>query len=306
MSRVKLFIKYSLSPLMLFACQAWHKLPLAGKPGFGALIFHHLKPENESQFEKLLDYLLRKYEIISPQDAEAILQGTATHNRSKRPFLLTFDDGFHSHAAIAARVMNKYRVKGIFFVCPGLLSGSREEQKANIASRIFDGSLAPSQIPSDMDLMSWADLQGLTLAGHTVGIHGMSHRRLKSIPDDACHEEIVGSKELMAQKMGTRTDWFAFPFGDVRSIDERSLKVIFENYTYCCSGVRGFNASGSRVPWILRDHIDLEAPFTYQQLILEGGLHRFYRAKVRLLSRMSVSALEKVKNVSSDVKHKKD
>ncbi|MSO89944.1 MAG: polysaccharide deacetylase family protein, partial [Rhodospirillaceae bacterium] len=172
----------------------------------------------------------------------------------------------------------RHGVKALLFVCPGLMDLPRAQQPIAIAANVFRGKA--NTVP---DMMSWDQAAELAALGHTIGAHGMSHARLAGLDPARLEDEIGGSQRRLTGQLGRPADWFAFPFGDIGSIDGPALTVIARHFRYCRSGVRGLNRAGTSPLRLLAQHVDLDAPLSYQRMALGGGLDsRYTEARKRL------------------------
>jgi peptidoglycan/xylan/chitin deacetylase (PgdA/CDA1 family) len=243
-------------------------------PGFRVVIFHDVPERSYVAFERIIAYILEYHGTLAPSEVDAAFKREGRDDRGKIPCLITFDDGFLSNARAAQTVLDPYHIKALFFVCPSLIRLKKEEEKAAIQKFIFDGQPPTS---TNLQLMSWQDLEALLSTGHTIGSHTLTHRRLTLLDVEERKKEINQSAEILENTLKVRGDWFAWPFGTIPSIDFDSYEIIAERYKYCCSGVRGLNTSGGSRFGILRDPIDLAAPFEYQLLSLFGGLDFLYK-----------------------------
>jgi len=280
-------LRYRLSGPWLLGLRAFRRLADDSAPAFRILLFHDVPKGRLEAFRGLVGYVKRYHGVISPQEAGAWLLGAAparlAAGLARQPCLLAFDDGFVSNHALAKQCLAEHGVKALFFVCPGLIELAAGDQREAIAARIFDGRLAAAGLPEDLRLMSWTELEELGSLGHSIGCHGMSHRRLSLLEgDDLCHE-IVDGGDLLERRLGGPVSWFAFAFGDIDSISRPALRVISEKYRFCRGGLRGANGAGTDPMAVLADHVDLLAPIAYRKLALEGGLDfRYQRARRRL------------------------
>jgi len=169
-------------------------------------------------FERLLRHLMVTHCFVTPAEAESILKGEAVSRNGRSRLLLTFDDGFASQARAAREILSHYGIKGIFFLCPGLMDLPVERQREAVAQYIFEersGGVATSNIR----LLSWAEAKSLLVSGHTVGSHTAFHRRLSELHPGELQKEIVDSAELLEQRLGVSIRWFAYPFGNIESIN---------------------------------------------------------------------------------------
>lgn len=276
-------LKYRLARPWLLSYRALHRLRGLYSPGaFRILLFHDVPRDQFQAFERLLQLLLDTHGILSPKQVERILSGHGQKPAVGRvPFLLTFDDGFASNAAIARELLDRYDVQALFFVCPGLIDAS-QGQRRELAERYELDVQVPSWIVrEDYALMSWPDLEALVEMGHTVGSHTLHHLRLSHLDDEDKRTEINESAENLEERLKVKIQWFAHPVGDLDSMDARSYHLIAQRYRFSCSGLRGWNSETSHPLGLLREHVDLTSPFSYQALILEGGLDFRYRRRVK-------------------------
>jgi peptidoglycan/xylan/chitin deacetylase (PgdA/CDA1 family) len=265
---------------------------------FRILLFHHIPREQMAAFERLLRYVLDVHGIITPQEADALLAGRVVPTQHGRvPYLLTFDDGFQSHGNVAREILDQHGVKAIFFVCPGLIDVPREHQRDTIARFIFEGHVRGTDLPDEMALMSWADLDALAASGHTIGSHTALHRRLAWLSEEDQEQELIGAAVRLEQRLDLKVNWFAYPFGDLSSVDRRSIHIIAKHHQFCCSGIRGVNSARNHPLALLREQLDPVGPFEYQQLVVEGGLDIFHRIRARRLQGLVSQAAAGTSNI---------
>lgn len=257
-------------------------------PGLRILLFHHVREEQFPVLERLVDTVKRARPVLSPGEAADWLSGTASPaGEGDGPCLFSFDDGFVSNHRAAIEVLEPQGVKGLFFVCPGLMDLSGENQRSAVARNIFDGRIKPADIPPHQRLMTWDEVRELDAKGHAIGAHGMTHRRLSRLSGEDLKREISVAGERLNEELsprsGQRIQWYAYAFGDVASITAAAMEIIAANYDFCRSGVRGSNGPGIAAHGLRGDNMDLDGPGAYRRLILEGGLDsRYAQARDRL------------------------
>jgi peptidoglycan/xylan/chitin deacetylase (PgdA/CDA1 family) len=79
----------------------------------------------------------------------------------------------------------------------------------------WHGQSAPG-IPTSA-LMDWADLELLRAHGAEIAPHTRQHHHLTTLSNDALDEEVAGSIEDLRRRLGTTSQHFAYPYGDVDS-----------------------------------------------------------------------------------------
>jgi len=253
-------------------------------PGaFRILIFHDVPKTSETAFSDLMDRIARSDGFVTPADAASRLKGDAPISDRRVPCLISFDDGFASNRHVTEAILARHGVKALFFVCPGLIDLPPDRRPNAVAGGIFRGRVAPESRDATTPLMGWDDLRALAAAGHEIGAHSMTHRRLVGLDPVQLREEVDGSCRRLTDALGKPPDWFAWPFGDIGSVDVDALSAIAQRVPLCRSGVRGVNRPGQNRLAIFADHIDLTAPVPWQALTIAGGLDsRYRRARARL------------------------
>lgn len=262
------------------------RTPIA-QGAFRILTLHHIPRAHDEGLRRLLAYLSEEHGILTPAEAESRLAGRGHGSeRAKVPCLLTFDDGFASQARVAAEILDPLGVKGLFFLCPGLMDSPLKRQAEIISRHIFDGAVAPGELPPDQTLMSWDEAASLAAAGHAIGSHTLSHRRLAGLENGARVLEVLEARRVLEARLGIQIAWFSYPFGDVDSIDAPALKVVAREHRFCASGIRGLNSAGTHPLGLFREEIKLDASYDYQKLVLAGGLDFLYRRRRQRLGQM--------------------
>ncbi len=254
------------------------------------LLFHDIDVNNQGQFENHIRTISKHWKIISPQKFSEIIK---SGSEIKGPnVLITFDDGFHSNYVIARSVLEKYGIKALFFIPTDFIGiNDRKKQIEYISKKIFNGLMSEDHVPENMRPMSWDNVRSLAKLGHEIGSHTCNHTRLSEIKNDAqLQHELIDSKSKIEGEISKKIFHFAFPFGDINSIDNKSLAVAQKHYEFIFSGIRGGN--GPRIPrWALRrdslDPIDAER---YTKCLLDGALDLYYNARGRSLSKMGLSS----------------
>jgi peptidoglycan/xylan/chitin deacetylase (PgdA/CDA1 family) len=251
--------------------------------GFRILMLHDVPDHQMEALAGLVDYVAHEHGVLSPDDAAAWMYGQPftppAGKLGRPPVLFSFDDGFASNVRVAHEILEPAGIRALFFVCPGLIELEPAAQREAIAENIFDGRVSAADMDAELRLMTWDEVAALSAAGHVIGAHSMTHRRLTTLSGDDLRTEIFDSGVKLEGRLDVPVGWFAYPFGDIGSIDKHARSVIAQRYPFCRSGVRGANRMGTLPLGLLADHIDLDAPMAYQRLVLEGGLDLRYIAK---------------------------
>ena len=242
-------------------------------PSFRTVILHDVTEDTVESVIKCLDFIAAEYGFIEPDAAEASLENGAENSKPGKgsPCLLTVDDGFASAKKLGCEIFARYRVKGIFFICPGIIGKPLAEQRQIIRSNVFDGH-PPKPTPS---MMTWDDARALKDRGHTIGAHGMLHKRLSRLSASEFYAEIVESRDEIGRQIGVTPRWYAYAFGDIESISAPALRIIMDNFDFCRTGIRGSRPSGDN-SILFAQELDLKSPQGYQRSVLDGTLDIFH------------------------------
>lgn len=256
-----------------------------GRGSITVLLFHNIKKEQWEKFHKLILFFKKYYEFIGPDFFEQLMHGKMPID--KNYVLITFDDGFKSSKEITEACLGPLGIKAAFFVCPQFIQLSDVKAERFIKENLFDGQYPYEKVTQDQMPMSLEDLKTLKRDGHYIGSHTYSHRRLSQLvnPEERS-KEIIHSKEILQKMLGFPIEWFAYPFGNIESIDAESLKLISQNYVFCFSGVRGENFSSTKPYGVKRESINLDGNLFTQKFVGLGGLSPYYRNKRKILDNL--------------------
>jgi len=149
------------------------------------------------KFRAHLDILERHgYRGVSMEQGLAVLRG----ERRDRIAIITFDDGYVDTFEEALPAL---QAKGFTATCY-FVSGRLGSFNA------WDSDEVRIQKP----LMNLRCARQWLAAGMGIGSHTVSHPRLTQLDQRSMQREIVESKKLLEQSLGTSVDHFCFPYGD--------------------------------------------------------------------------------------------
>jgi len=265
---------------------ALHRMLAMGRrPPKGAVrlvILHDVLEAQQDALARLAAHAKARFGLATPGWAQARLAGKGSADGAA-PVLFGFDDGFASNFAAARAVLDPLGLKAVFFVCPGLVDLPPERRQAAVAEQVFRG-----RAQSAPDLMGWEDIKALAAAGHAIGCHGFDHTALAELPAAELERQVAGAADRLEQVLGRPTPWFAFPFGDIGSIDSAALAAVGACFPLCRSGIRGLAHAGTHPLALPAESVDLSASWAWQRLALEGGLAPLYngdRARLDAMAR---------------------
>ena len=154
----------------------------------------------EQQMQELKD---RGITVVGMQDFLAWKRGEK--NIPPRCAIITFDDGWKSQYDVAWPIMKKFGYPVTLFIYTEGVRGGH-----------FGGGEA----------ITWEQLAEMRDAGVDIQAHSATHQDLRKAYDKVAkkklspaeyeqwlHNEVVGSKELLEQRLGIRVNCFAVPYG---------------------------------------------------------------------------------------------
>jgi len=188
--------------------QAGREVPILCYHNIRSVLDHH-SPEltvTERTFDDQMKTLHDEgYHTILPDDLYNYL--TKGSPLPSKPIMITFDDSHEEHFSIAAKQMEKYGFKGVFFVMTIVID------KPHYLSR--------------------REIYDLANSGEAIACHTYDHPLLTRIQDSEWTKEIDKPKKLLEQITGKPVYYFAYPYGawDERAVDElkrRGIKAAFQ------------------------------------------------------------------------------
>lgn len=118
---------------------------------------------------------------------------------------ITFDDGLKSVLTNAAPILKDLGLPWMFFP----------------VSEWSDGR---HTMPDDF-VLSWRDIETLLAAGAEMGSHSATHPQFNCIGASQMVDELAGSRELFANRLGFAPETFAIPFGQSGNWTEDARKL---------------------------------------------------------------------------------
>ena len=113
--------------------------------------------------------------------------------RLKRSVVITFDDGFADLIEIAFPIMTRFGFTGTVFLPTSYIG----DEPMRFKNRLC---------------LNWRQVRELHHSGVTFGSHSKTHRVLHSLPTAELEEELVGSKRVIEDKLGSAVDTFSYPY----------------------------------------------------------------------------------------------
>jgi peptidoglycan/xylan/chitin deacetylase (PgdA/CDA1 family) len=266
------------------AAFAGRALGLAPGNSLRVLTYHDVGPGEEAQFAAQMRWLARSWRFVSATQFAAMITGDEPVRG--RNLLLTFDDGFASQRRVAEQVLGPMGIRALFFVVSDFVSVRGNDAVRRFISRNIYPILSAEQIPAHWQNMGWSDLEALLEQGHEIGGHTRTHARLSTIDAESqLEDEIIGSADTLARRLGVPIEHFAYTFGDLASFSRGALSVARRRFRCIHSGLRGDNARDASPVAVRRDAVNAVDPLDLLGAYVEGVADfRYARSRARYAS----------------------
>ncbi len=145
-------------------------------------------------FKKQLEIIqLNKIKFVNPKKFEEELK----NNKKQRKILLTIDDGFLSFYQNAWPILKEKKIPFILFI------STREVGSSNY--------------------MNWKQIKEISKEDFVeVGNHSHTHEYLVDKNNEVIQDDIKTSIEIFEKRLGKKTDFFSYPFGEY-SLDFKNI-----------------------------------------------------------------------------------
>ena len=135
------------------------------------------------------------YQGLSINNAMPYIKG----EKAGKVAVITFDDGFLNNYENALPVLSEFGFTATNYFVANQLGGSN----------VWDQAMGVPVTPC----MSVAQMREWAALGHEVGAHTLDHVNLEETPEDEARRQIVQSKAMLEDMLGSAVTNFAYPYG---------------------------------------------------------------------------------------------
>tara|TARA_B100000242_G_scaffold126304_1_gene89056 strand:+ start:3863 stop:4681 length:819 start_codon:yes stop_codon:yes gene_type:complete len=243
-----------------------------------ALTLHNIPQKSYRWFSNILDYLMEDYEFINPKNIESILN----IKNSKKKLLLTFDDGYSSCLDICEKILNPRKIKALFFLTSSFIGLKNNDAFNFCRNNFYPNSELSKGNFHNCDAISTDDICSILKYGHSIGCHTSTHKNLSLISSKEIKDEINYSKDYLESIINEKIDFFAFPFGNLHSINYDSHNIAKNKFKYCFSNIRGGLYESPSRSFIFRHNLVPEMPVFLVKAIVEGKVDwKYEKSRIR-------------------------
>lgn len=190
-------------------------------------------------FERQINYLKKKYRVISLKEFVENLK--KNNNMTSDYIAITFDDGYIDNFLEAVPVLKKHNMPAIFFLVLGF-----------IGKRYY---------------LNWNEILKMQNDGFEFGYHTLSHPYLTKLSDDEARQEILVSKVMLEDKLGTKIRYFAYPYGD---FNEQIVQIVKDAGYEAAVAVIDGPCNPNTDSFLLNRKIIFNRPFYFFAVKIEG------------------------------------
>jgi len=195
------------------------------------VVFHRV---NDTDRNDSLTYTTRKFEdfvrffgrFFNVIPLSEMLRRIETGVGLAACLAITFDDGYHGNATIAAPILERYGQRACFFVTTNF-----------IGTDYVPWWDANKQIKTRW--MNWDQVRSLHCSGHELGSHTKKHPDLGQIASEEARLEVGGGSARVDAELGVHSGLFAYPYGGKENMSEENQAVVEQLGLRCCLSAYG-------------------------------------------------------------------
>jgi len=139
----------------------------------------------------------------------ATFERAVSQGSDARTVAVTFDDAYLSVFELARPILDEVGFPATVFVPTDYPARPGQPMAWDGIDRWLGGPYQRELRP-----MSWEQLGALAEAGWEIGSHTCSHPRLPSLSDEELAHELVGSRSMVAERLGRPCATLAYPYGE--------------------------------------------------------------------------------------------
>ena len=187
-------------------------------------------------FEEYCRFFKRHFNVVSLANLVDKLEEGGHLNRE---LAITFDDGYRDNFEYAAPVLEKLGLPATFF----------------IVTQWIGTDVVPwwdRQQGVQYPWMTWDQVRSLHERGFEFGVHTRTHVDLGTVVDIEAHEEILGARRELEERLGKPAELFAYPYGRLANLADVNRRLIRGAGFRCCCSCFGGVIDGGTDPFHLR------------------------------------------------------
>jgi len=206
------------------------------------LMYHHVAPHpgdtvtvTPEVFEGQMRHLAESgYRTLKLSELMAYISGDL---QLREPaVVVTFDDGWLDNYLYAYPALQRYGINATIFLVTGRMEQASERPVSPLPASVPSHNASKALIQQDAAdkvVLTWDMAREMASSGLVeFHSHTVSHLKCHELPEEVLRREIIDSKRVMEERLGTPTPYFCWPYGKytekgVQIASEAGYKAIF-------------------------------------------------------------------------------
>lgn len=139
------------------------------------------------------------------------------------------------------------------FFCIARLFKSRRLNEQEELFYLLEEALSVDREKVRSFCLSWNQIKEMSQCGISFGAHTHTHQSLSSLDGATLEEELYKPKEILDNRLGQKTDSFAYPYGETADFNAQSMEAVkTAGYKYALTMAQGLVSFGDNVFSLLR------------------------------------------------------
>jgi len=226
------------------------------------------------RLKRLLEWLLRDRVPATMQDVRSAVQGN--YASSKPGLLVCLDDGRRDNFEVAAPLLEKFGLRGVFFVPVDFVDCPESEQPRFVKQHnISYGTSEP-----DVHAMTWPQVRELHARGHSIGGHTSSHRRMPpGVPATDLEYELVRSRRVLEDRLSAPVESFCWVGGEAHNYSVEAAAIVQQQYPMAFTSFYGPVRNHDNPHFLRRHNIEADWSLRRVDFYLSGIMERKYQSR---------------------------
>ncbi len=199
--------------------------------------YHNTNVVDQARFEDEIKYFSKHFTSVSMDDLEIYFK-TKKWPYKKPGIILGIFEGFRNHYDIILPILNKYNMRGWFYI-PSFFLDIPIKQQLDFTKTHELEITAPTMYEDGRYALTWNELREIA-KNHEICCHTGTHYQItKETPDDLMEYEIVVAKKRLEEEIGREVKVFCWLYAEEYSFNQKAHKHLEKaGFTYVMSNLK--------------------------------------------------------------------